>query len=208
MRKRERSVERDIVAFCGEKFLHELINTCPSVKLEGVISGLFLTGCRVSEFIQLTKDNVNLDLHPELIIMEEVPVIKRYSRKEKKRYKAYRTFCFRRDEPLVPSFLRYIRSVKSHKLYDYSRVRIYQMVRYVGKLLDKPVPFSRIHSSQLYPHWFRAQRARYLRYRYGFDDELIRDWFGWKYTKEGMPAVYGKYSWVDFAKRMGIEIKY
>jgi len=162
-RKKQRGVEKDIEAFCGWRFLLDLVDVAPNVFLKGLISGLFLTGCRVSELIELKKSQLNMKV-----------------------------------------------SVAPEKLYDYSRVRIYQFVQYVGRLLDKDVPFSHIHSSQLYPHWFRAQRARQLRHDYKFTDEELRDWFGWKYakTKERMPSVYGKSSWVELAEKMGVEIGY
>jgi len=202
---KERSVEKDIVSFCGWDFLLELIKCSPTLTHKGIIAGLFLTGCRVSELIMLERKNVRLNVHPKLILIENAPVIKRYSRKLKKRFVEHRTFPINKDEPLVPYFLEYVESKKG-KLYPFSRTSIYYQVQKVGKILNEDVPFSNIHSSQLYPHWFRAQRARQLRAEYGFTDEELRDWFGWKFAKDGMPAVYGRYSWIEFARKYGVDV--
>jgi len=203
-----RSIDKDIEAFCGWNFLIKLIKACVNPFERGLIAGLFETGCRVSELNQLTKKHVNLKVHPKLVVMEHVPVIKRYSRKLKKRFKAYRTFAFRRDEPLAFYFIYWVRNCPSNRLYPYSRVRIFQIVREIGSRLGGKVPFSNISCSQLYPHWFRAQRARQLRHDYKFTDEELRDWFGWKMTKAGMPAIYGKSSWMEQAEKMGVRVHF
>jgi integrase len=200
-----RSIERDIEAFCGWGFLNELVEASRQPLDRRIISGLFLTGCRVTELTMIKAENIRLNVHPKLVVVERAPVIKRYSRKLKKRYIAYRTFCFRRDEPLVPYFLEGLKSSRG-LLYPFTRQTIFNTVRRVGAIVDKPVPFSNIHSSQLYPHWFRAQRARQLKSDYGFTDEMLRDWFGWKFRSEGMPAIYGKYSYLEFAKQMGVSL--
>jgi len=208
---KERSIVKDIDAFCGWDFMMKLITVSPRIEYRGVISGLFITGCRVSELIQLQFNNIRLDIpsDPLMILFENVPVIKRYSRKTRQRYKAYRTFPVRMDEPAVQYFIKYINYAKQMypRPYPWTRTRIFQIVRDVGKALNCQVPFSRIHSSQLYPHWFRAQRARQLRYDYNFTDEELRDWFGWKYSQYGMPAIYGKLSWLELARKMGISVK-
>jgi hypothetical protein len=200
-----RSIEKDIEAFCGWGFLKDL-TVASRQPLDGqIISGLFLTGCRVTELTMMKSENFRLNVHPDLIVVERAPVIKRYSRKLKKRYTAHRTFCFRRDELLVPYFLKRLKSSRGH-LYPFTRQTIFNAIRRVGAIVNKPVPFSNIHSSQLYPHWFRAQRARQLKSDYGFTDEMLRDWFGWKFRSEGMPAIYGKYSYLEFAKQMGVSL--
>ena len=205
MPKKYRSVEKDIEAFCGWKFLLKLVNASPLLIDRFLLSGLFLTGCRVRELIQLKKKLFNFDFHPELIVVENAPVVKRYSRKEKKVVPAFRSFPIRRDEPLVPYFLEGLKHVED-KLYPYTRQSVFLKVRRIGKQLNMEVPFSSIHSSELYPHWFRAQRARQLRHDYKFTDEDLRDWFGWKYTKERMPAIYGRSSVIELAEKMGVRI--
>ena len=187
----------------------DLVETAKRPFVKGLISGLFLTGCRVSELNQLRKEQFRLDIHPELILVERAPVIKRYSRKTGERYTAYRTFPIKRSEPLVPYLLDWLDEAPQRP-FGYSRSRIFQLVRRTGELLNRDVPFSRIHSSQLYPHWFRAQRARQLRHDYKFTDEELRDWFGWKYakSKERMPSIYGRSSWIELAEKMGVKIGY
>jgi len=204
---KERGIEKDIEAFCGWRFLLRLVEASPTLFDRFLISGLFLTGCRVSELIRLRRRNFNLDFHPEIIAVEHVPVIKRYSRKKKQRYEAYRSFPIKIDEPLVSYFLEGLRHVKD-KLYPVSRTTVFLRVRKVGRILNSEIPFSNIHSSQLYPHWFRSQRARQLRHDYKFTDEELRDWFGWKYSENRMPAVYGRSSIIELAEKMGVKIGY
>ena len=202
-----RSIERDIQGFCGWDYLERLVGACKCLRDRGVISGLFVTGCRVSELIQLRRDNVYFGVvsEPKIILFRNVPVLKRYSRKKKQRLIEYRTFPVRADEPLVKYFLDYLRHA-GNPLYPYTRVRIFQIVREVGARVGGKVPFSLIDGSELYPHWFRAQRARQLRHDYKFTDEELRDWFGWKAASTGMPSIYGKMSWMELAEKMGVKI--
>lgn len=202
MPKKERSIERDIEAFCGWDFLLDLVNAARSTIDKALVAGLFLTGCRISELILLKPEQFNLGFDKDFIIVERCPVLKRYSRKERKSMSTQRTFPIRRDEPLVPYLVNAIKNPVSKLLFPYTRQTVFLRVRAIGRRLDSKVPFSNIHSSQIYPHWFRAQRARQLRYEYGFSDEELRDWFGWKVTEAGMPAIYGKLSCLELMKKM------
>lgn len=204
---KRRSIERDVQGYCGREFLEMLVDKCVRPVEYGLISGLFVTGCRVSELVMLKPGNVNLKVvsRPRIVLFVNVPVVKRYSRKLRRRYVEYRTFPARIDDPLMDWFLDYYEYAKSGgRLFPYTRVRVFQIVREVGRRLNMPVPFSLIHSSELYPHWFRAQRARQLRHDYKFTDEELRDWFGWK--SSGMPSVYGKMSWIELAEKMGVKV--
>ncbi|MEM2613238.1 MAG: site-specific integrase [Nitrososphaerota archaeon] len=205
---KQRSIERDIQGFCGWDYLQKLIGACKCLRDRGIISGLFITGCRVSELTQLKCENVYFGVvsEPKIILFRDVPVLKRYSRKEKKRLIEYRTFPVRIDEPPVKHFLEYFNSVGAGPLFPYTRVRIFQIVREVGSRVGGRVPFSLINGDELYPHWFRAQRARQLRHDYKFTDEELRDWFGWKAASTGMPSIYGKMSWMELAEKMGVKI--
>lgn len=207
---KKHSIDRDIQGYCGRGFLESLIEYCKNPFEVGVISGLFVTGCRESELVLMKPENVNLKVNskPSIVLFTNVPVLKRYSRKRREKYVAYRTFPARVDDPLMDSFLEYYSLVKDKydRILPYSRVRVFQIVRKVGERMNKPVPFSLIHSSQLYPHWFRAQRARQLRHDYKFTDEELRDWFGWKVAESGMPSIYGKMSWIELAEKMGVKV--
>ncbi len=198
---KQRSIEKDIQAFCGWEFLLKLVKACKNLRDRAIVSGLFITGCRVSEFIQLKRENVYLGVvsKPPIILFRNVPVLKRKDNE-------YRTFPVRADEPLVPYFLKYFEKVKGKRLFPISRVWVFQIVRNAGERINCEVPFSMIKSSELYPHWFRAQRARQLRHNYKFTDEELRDWFGWKIASAGMPALYGKLSWIELAEKMGVKI--
>ena len=199
-----RSIESDVLEFCGWKFLVELVKKSPSDRHRAVCSALFITGCRVSELSMLRKSNVVTDyLDRNLLLFINVPVEKCKGRRRT------RTFPVRADEPLVPVFLDWVRRVDGRALFPWNRVTLYNIVRSAGKSVNSKIPFSMIHSSQLYPHWFRAQRAKQLRLEYDFSDENLRDWFGWTYTDSGnrMPAVYGGYGWMTLAKKMGIDVQ-
>jgi len=108
--------------------------------------------------------------------------------------------------PFFVDYYKYMERRGEKLLYPYHRSTIFRMVRTVGYLVNRRVPFSNIHSSQLYPHWFRAQRASQLKIDYGFDLDALREFFGWKMRNVGVPVIYAKVGWIGLARKMGIDI--
>jgi site-specific recombinase XerD len=195
---KQRGVDKDVFGFCGWSYLLALTHVCINRLESALISSLFETGGRVSEVITLESSSFHFNRHrdPRIVVIE-MSVSKR--RKGPNR----RVFPIRSDEPLAPYMLNYARNVNG-KLFDLSRVSVFNIVRRVGQRLAKNrvhPDFSAIKSHQLYPHWFRAQRASQLRADYGFDSADLKDFFYWT-RREEMPSVYSRLSWEQLAEKM------
>ncbi|MBA7491953.1 hypothetical protein ES702_02501 [subsurface metagenome] len=77
---KSRSVQEDIQAFCGWDFLLKLINAAPSLFMQGLMAALFGTGGRISEVLALRKLNIDLSLHPEVVVVKQMPLMKRFEK--------------------------------------------------------------------------------------------------------------------------------
>jgi hypothetical protein len=69
-----------------------------------------------------------------------------------------------------------------------------------------PVPNAKIHSSQVYPHLLRSERACQLVDEYGFDVYDLDWFFGWKKRKLTTAEWYARMGWKGLARRMGVKI--
>jgi len=243
---KERSVERDVEAFCGWDFLVRLVEAADSLFMKALISALFETGGRISEVLALRKWNIDLSLHPEVVVVRQMPLVKRFEKVgEVRKWKCvghcskrwdekpspdefrvhnikeytgwvtrrvvdYRTFPIRRDEPLTSYLIEWWKKAEKDEqlLFPIGRSLAYIRVREVGKRLNMPVPFSNIHSSQIYDHWFRAERACQLAFDYGFTRDDLREFFGWKERKSihDMAERYASLGWIGLAKKMGVNL--
>lgn len=248
MSPKVRNVREDVDAFCGWNFLEKLIEASDTSLLEGLLAALFETGGRISEVLALRKDNIDLTLHPDLVVVKQMPLLKRFKRLEGdagktvkwkcmghcskrwsqrphpdefkqhtvKRYVGWitkpitdsRTFPIRVDEALTPHFTSWCGKVEhdSDLLFPINRTVAYLRIREVGKRLNVEVPFSNIHSSQLYLHWFRAQRACQLAFDYGFDEDDLEEFFEWKERRESMAKRYASLGWIGLARKMGVKV--
>jgi len=244
-----RNVRDDVDAFCGWSFLEKLIEAATDSLLRGLISALFETGGRISEVLALRRDNLDFTLHPELLIIKQMILLKRFEklkgdagtkRKWKcdghcskrwdqkpppgeyklhkiKRYAGwvtkpildYRTFPIRRDEPLTKHFtswLDHTRKSDNALLFPIGRTTAYLRIKDVGKKLNMEIPFSNIHSGQIYLHWFRAQRACQLAFDYGFKKDDLEEFFSWKERRETMAMRYASLGWKGLARRMEVKV--
>jgi len=77
---KSRSVEKDVEAFCGWEFLQELVEAAPSAFMQGLMAALFGTGGRISEVLGLCKWNVDLGLHDEVVVVRQMPLLKRFEK--------------------------------------------------------------------------------------------------------------------------------
>lgn len=237
------SVKVDVQAFCGWGFLLKLMSVA-SPFLQGLIAGLFGTGGRISEVLALRRDNVDLTLNPEVVIVKQMPLVKRFEKvgevkkwkcvnhcnkrwDEKpapleyrlhkvKEYKGWvtkplndhRTFPIRLSEPLTPYFVAWYEKVngKNTPLFPISRTDAFLKVRGIGEKLNMRIPFSTIHSSELYDHWFRAERACQLAFDYGFGKGDLNEFFGWKEREPSMADWYASLGWIGLARKMGVKV--
>lgn len=195
LKKAKRSVE-EIESFCGWDYLLKLIKKCEQEKDRALISALFETGGRVSEVLMLKKDNFIVQ-EPYLVV-KAMPVIKRYKKiqdyidiKGRKRWKtekkkATRTFPIHLKEPLCEFLLDYIKKLETDRLFNISRVQAYRIIRELD--------------SNIFPHWFRAQRASQLALEYGFDIHDLIDFFNWKNIQ--IATHYSHMGWKGLANKM------
>lgn len=191
---KRKNVYDEVTEFIGWDYLVELVEKCENLRDQGLISSLFLTGGRVSEVLALRKKMIMKD--PPHFVIRAAPVLKRFKKIDHyfddegnkhwitKAISAYRTFPFPDDEPLVPYFVEFLETVEDN-LFNIGRVRSYQIV----KKLD----------SNLFNHWFRAQRASQLAFEYGFDVHDLVEWFNWKdietalhYSSKGYKSLAAK----------------
>jgi len=193
--KTKRSVEI-VESFCGWDYLLELIEKCEHRRDKGLISALFETGGRVSEVLQLKK--ANFVIQEPYIIVKAMPVLKRYEKigerfddGGKKRWitrrkKGYRTFPIHTKEPLCSELIDHVIGLESEHLFRVSRVQVYRIVTEIDK--------------NIFPHWFRAQRASQLAVEYGFDMHDLVDFFNWKSL--GTAVHYSRMGWKGLATKM------
>lgn len=143
-------------------------HVCPTQNHQNMLVSLFETGCRVSEMILLRPDNFYYN--EEAISCVRIPVLK-HKRRD------YRDFYIKRDEenPLAEDFVEFIRKKqKSQSAFLFpgrsdghiSRVTVWRRILEI--------------SEDLYPHFLRSQKARFLVNVRGFDVFLLTDFFDWK----------------------------
>jgi site-specific recombinase XerD len=195
MKQAKRSVEV-VESFCGWDFLLKLLQKCEQERDRALISALFETGGRVSEVLQLKKDN--FVVQEPYVVVKAMPVLKRYNkvgefidRNGRKRWKtagkkAYRTFPIHIKEPLCSPLLKYVEARRTERLFSIGRFQVYRIVRD----LDDDV----------FPHWFRAQRASQLALEYGFDVHDLIDFFNWKSLQTA--THYSHMGWKGLANKM------
>lgn len=154
---------------------------------QALIAALFLTGGRVNEVVPLRK--ANFETHPRSIHVKGMTVLKRYRKTDsyidsegKKRYitepiqVTRGVFAIQPKEPLVPVLTSWLAETEDHLFPSPAKNRshisdnwAYQIVRNVGERIGVNV----------WPHWFRSQRASQLVMDYRFPIHELADWFKW-----------------------------
>lgn len=195
MKRAKRSVEI-VESFCGWDRLVELLQKCSQKRDKALVSALFETGGRVSEVLQLRKDN--FVVQEPYVIVKAMPVLKRYKKVGERvdkngrkrwvteRKNAYRTFPIHMKEPLCPTLIDHVENSNPNRLFNLSRIHAYRIVR---KLDD-----------EIFPHWFRAQRASQLALEYGFSVHDLIDFFSWKSLQTA--THYSRMGWKGLAAKM------
>jgi len=150
-----------------------------------------------------------------------MPLLKRYKKTEgyvdakgKARYKterinALRDISFRADERLVKPMIEWLApALKNLKSLDewlfpspldaskhISRKWAYSLISRTGDKLGM----------ELWPHWFRAQRASQLASGYDLHEASLLEWFEW--TKWETAKKYTKFGVLGLAKEMGVTFR-
>jgi hypothetical protein len=104
----------------------------------------------------------------------------------KRREIGTRTFPISKSDPLYPYMEKWILKHRDDELlFPITRTYAFMLIRKLQK--------------NLYPHWFRAQRASQLAFEKGFDVNDLVEFFGWKhfptalrYARRGYKGLIGK----------------
>lgn len=186
------SVAKDVLTFCGHKEILKMIHAARDIRDKAIVSGLFLTACRVSEFIQLTTDNFVLDppQGPQgkpHILVRNAPVLKR------PKNPAIRNFPILLSEPETPYLVEYIKTLNpGDTLFPLTRQRIGQILRDIEESAELPY--------HIYPHWFRSQRCCQLVLEHGYDVAYLVKFIKWAEPKHAVR--YFDLSYEDLLARM------
>jgi len=155
---------------------------------QALIATLFETGGRVSEVLQLRRENFEWD--DEIIVVTGMRVLKRFRKvgeyvdaSGRKRWVTEPVYVTRgrfpilRREPLVPYMLGWIVECDGYLFPSpkrdrphLSRRRALQIVTEVGRRVGVKV----------WPHYFRSQRASQLAQEYGYTIHKLLRFFDWK----------------------------
>lgn len=116
------SVSEHVETFCGWDALKQLIEYAGSTRNKAFLTALFLTGGRVSEVLNLTRENFDVRLDEGLIIVRGMKLLKRYKKLTekvdadgKRRWitekvaKTRKPFPILLREPLTPILLEYLK---------------------------------------------------------------------------------------------------
>jgi len=153
---------QEIEEFVGWPKLREICEAGGSPRNKALPAALFLTGCRVSEGIQLRRSTFDL-ADPKRVRCVDVPIVKQ------KLGKRSRTFSFPRGEPVWPYVEQYLAGLKrpDSMLFPFTRKQAYNIVVEQGKRAGV----------ELWAHWFRSQRASQMGADYELTENDLLEWF-------------------------------
>lgn len=157
--------------------------------LQALVAALFETGGRISEVLQLRSSHFDLVTDPNFVVVKGMPLVKRKKKRGGHQSSGVptRTFPIKRTDPLWPFLERWVKKYKPNELlFPLSRTKAYLLVRELGK--------------DLYPHWFRSQRASQLAFDYGWDIPALMEFFAWTHIKTAMR--YAHHGFKGLAKKM------
>ena len=188
--RKETRIKRDVKTFIGWSYIEKLVELSAYPE---VVIGLFLTGGRASEVLELRKQMfAEFDDYYEIVGM---PVFKRYDVVEKyidsfgkRRWKTElvmerRTFPLLKSESFSTELWEYAQSCQD-KLYEFKNKKgvlwkdqYWQLYNIIHKIKAPPNPYA---PKKIYPHWLRGQRAAQLRVEYNLDIDKLMRFFGWE----------------------------
>ena len=198
-------VKRDVREFCGYDLLLRLVEASPSLMMKCFVAVLFETGGRVSEVLSLRKRDF-ADRGDYLEV--RLPVLKRYVKVDEvpdpgkpsgRRWVTesirdeFRTIPILKESPLLPYIEAYLRTLRDDDLlFPFTRQTAFNRLRRIGKQVDGNL--------ELYPHWFRAQKASQLASEYGFSVYDLKEFFRW--TNLSTPEMYASLGAKGLAMKM------
>jgi len=117
------------------------------------------------------------------------------------RLRIRRPFPILKADPLYPIMEQYVKHSHSELLFPSSRLRKnktrFMTCTNAWFIINR---IQKITKIQLWPHWFRSQRASQLKNEYGFDTDDRKDWFNW--LTDPMASLYTKTSAREMATKM------
>lgn len=194
--------------FCGWKKLDSTLNKIDREDSINIFVGLFQTGARAMELPSLKRNQVDLDFSDTHIMINSMYVEKQrerinledmngeplYDEKGKRAYilestEGYRTFPIRKDNPLAPIFIDYVKKFSGDDiLYPFSYIQIYYRIALIDMKKGPKTNWNKI-KGPWWPHRIRAERACQLIRDLRFDVFRLKKWFGWATSQ--MPELYG-----------------
>lgn len=176
---------------------------------QALIATLFLTGGRVNETAQLRKSNFKTEETPQgtWILVTGMAVLKGFKKIgvdevtnkwiTEKVHQTRGRFPIPGDEPLVPYMMDWVEQSEDHLFTSpakhrahISGMRVYQIIRDIGQRCGV----------EIWPHWFRAQRASQIFAEYGYSPHQLKEWFSWKDIDTALH--YAKFSTSDHMAKM------
>ena len=211
----ETRLQRDTRGWIGWDYITEVANLSENPTL---IQGIFLTGGRATEMLELQRGHfADMGSYYEV---RGMPVFKKFiilsktldKETGRRKYKTQpvmvrRTFPILKIEPLAKPFWDSIKDLdREEKLFSWPGQddQYWQLYKIVAKI-DPPysilAPMDRMgRQKNLYPHWFRAQRACQLRVDYNLSLDRLVEFFKWKSLD--MARLYAGVSSADMAYAM------
>ena len=117
------------------------------------------------------------------------------------RLRIRRAFPILKSEPLYPIMEQYVKQNHSDLLFPSSRLRKnktrFMTCANAWIILNR---IQKLTGIEIWPHWFRSQRASQLKNEYGFSSDDRKDWFSWK--SDPIAALYPKTSPQEMASKM------
>lgn len=145
--------------------IYPYIDTAPTQEIKAMIATLYITGCRLIELTELTKDNIICD--------DENVKIKLHT--AKRTDGKLRTLLIDINTPYLIELLKHQKICPSVILFDAS-IRTYQR-----KLLKLNKQIQGTNTNQyITSHQLRHSRASFLAYNLEATIWELRAWFGWK----------------------------
>jgi len=123
-----------------------------------------------------------------------------------KKLRIRKPFPIFKNEPLYSVMEKYVKQNHSDLLFPSSRLRKnktrFMTITNAWIIIHRLQELTEI---QMWPHWFRSQRASQLFHEYGLTWEDLKMWFDWQ--SEAMASLYAKTSPETLAERMLQRIK-
>lgn len=144
---------------------------------KSMVALLYITGCRLSELLDIEKGDIFFDKRHMYIKM---PSLKR---KDGTTINPRRIIRINQNTPYIKYIINYLRTItQSKKLFNISRIQAW-------RIINK-------HTKELWPYLFRHNRATRLADK-GAGVFRLQDWFGWKKAERASSYVQasGRRSW-------------